>query len=69
MAAGARIAELGYNDTGDLDAMLRQAGDALHTVRNATQQRDFRAFRDIFDRYLQDQALAADLRRQTGNCG
>ena len=61
IAAGSRIAELGYNDTDDLDATLRQAEDALYAVRNTTQQRDFQSFRDIFDRYLQDQAMAADL--------
>ena len=61
IAAGSRIAELGYSDTDDLDATLRQAEDALYAVRNTTQQRDFQSFRDIFDRYLQEQAMAADL--------
>ena len=55
IAAGARIAELGYSDTDDLDTTLRQAEDALYAVRNTTQQRDFQSFRDIFDRYLQEQ--------------
>ena len=55
IAAGARIAELGYSDTDDLDATLRQAEDALYSVRDTTQQRDFQSFRDIFDRYLQEQ--------------
>ena len=61
IAAGSRIAELGYKDTDDLDATLRQAEDALYAVRNTTQQRDFQSFREIFDRYLQEQAMAADL--------
>ena len=61
IAAGAKIAELGYTDTDDLEATLRQAEDAVYSVRNTTQQRDFQSFRDIFDRYLQDQASAADL--------
>ena len=39
IAAGTRIAELGYSDTDDLDATLRQAEDALYAVRNPTQQR------------------------------
>ena len=38
IAAGSRIAELGYSDTDDLDTTLRQAEDALHSVRNTTQQ-------------------------------
>ena len=61
IAAGAKIAELGYSDTDDLEATLRQAEDAVYAVRNTTQQRDFQSFREIFDRYLQDQATAADL--------
>ena len=61
IAAGSRIAELGYSDTDDLDATLRQAEDALYAVRNTTQQRDFQSFREIFDRYLQEQAMATDL--------
>ena len=61
IAAGSRIAELGYNDTDDLDTTLRQAEDAAYAVRNTTQQRDFQSFRDIFDRYLQDQASAANM--------
>ena len=61
IAAGSRIAELGYSDTDDLETTLRQAEDAVYAVRNTTQQRDFQSFRDIFDRILQDQATAADL--------
>ena len=61
IAAGAKIAELGYSDTDDLETTLRQAEDAVYAVRNTTQQRDFQSFREIFDRYLQDQATAADL--------
>ena len=61
IAAGSRIAELGYSDTDDLEITLRQAEDAVYAVRNTTRQRDFQSFRDIFDRFLQDQATAADL--------
>ena len=60
IAAGSQIAELGYNDTGDLEITLRQAEDALYEVRNTTQQRDFQSFRDIFDRYLQEQQSHMD---------
>ena len=55
IAAGSRIAELGYSDTDDLDTTLRQAKDTLYAVRNTTNQRDFQFSRDIFDRYLQEQ--------------
>ena len=34
--------------------------DALHAVRNTTQQRDFQSFGDIFDRYLQQQQSHMD---------
>ena len=61
IAAASKIAELGYSDTDDLEITLRQAEDTVHAVRNTTQQRDFQSFRDIFDRYLQEQASAADL--------
>ena len=60
IAAGSRIVELGYGDTGDLEGTLRQAEDALHAVRNTAGQRDFQSFRDIFDRYLQDQQSTLD---------
>ena len=60
IAAGSKIAELGYSDTDDLEITLRQAEDALYAVRNTTQQRDFQSFRHIFDRYLQEQQAYLD---------
>ena len=60
IAAGSKIAELGYTDTGDLELTLRQAEDAIYAVRNTTRQRDFQSFRDIFDRYLQQQQSSLD---------
>ena len=61
IAAASKIAELGYSDNDDLEITLRQAEDTVYAVRNTTQQRDFQSFRDIFDRYLQEQASAVDL--------
>ena len=58
IAAGAKIAELGYGDTDNLELTLRQAEDAVYAVRNTSQQRDFQSFREVFDRYLQEQAAA-----------
>ena len=60
IAAGSKIAELGYGDTDDLEVTLRQAEDAVYAVRNTTRQRDFQSFRDIFDRYLQAQQAHMD---------
>ena len=60
--AGNRIVELGYADTDDVEATMRQAEEALFTVRGAGQSRDFVSLRDIYDQYLQEQAdIAASL--------
>ena len=59
--AASRISELGYNDTEDLEATLRQAEDTLYVVRGTTRKSDFRSFREIFDDYLQDQAAAVEM--------
>ena len=59
--AAGRIAELGYNDTDDVDTTLRHAEDALYAVRGTSRRADFRSFRDIFDQYLQDQATSGDI--------
>ena len=61
ISAGAKITELGYSETDDLARTLRQAEDALYAVSNTTQRSDFQSFRDIFDRYLQEQASVDDL--------
>jgi replicative DNA helicase len=55
-----RISTLGYQDTGDIDATLRQAEDALFTVRGTESQRGFMPLRQIYDQYLEDQAAIAD---------
>ena len=57
--AGSRITALGYNDTEDMDATMREAEDALFAVRGASQTRGFVSLREIYDQYLQDQADAA----------
>ena len=58
---GAGILQNGRHWSFDLETTLRQAQDAVYAVRNTAQQRDAQSLRDIFDRYLQDQATAADL--------
>ena len=57
--AGSRITALGYNDTEDMDATMREAEDALFAVRGAGQTRGFVSLREIYDQYMQDQADAA----------
>ena len=57
--AGSRITALGYNDTEDMDATMREAEDALFAVRGASQTRGFVSLKEIYDQYMQDQADAA----------
>ena len=64
--AGSRIVDLGYADTEDIDATIRQAEDALFTVRGAGQSRGFVPLREIYDQYLQEQASAAADPESTG---
>ena len=47
--AGARISALGYNDTDDFQATMREAEDALFAVRGAGQSRGFVPLREIYD--------------------
>ena len=56
ISAAARISELGYNDTDDVEGTLRQAEDALFAVRGSRQTRGFVPLRQIYDQYLQDRA-------------
>ena len=55
-----RISAMGYQDTDDVDATLRQAEDALFTIRGPDSQRGFVPLRQIYDQYLEDQAAIAD---------
>ena len=57
--AGNRIIDLGYADTEDIEATMRQAEDALFTVRGTGQPRGFVPLKEIYDQYLQEQASAA----------
>lgn len=56
ISAAARISELGYNDTDDVEGTLRRAEDALFAVRGSRQTRGFVPLRQIYDQYLQDRA-------------
>ena len=58
--AGNRIIALGYQDTDDTGHTLRQALDAVFAVRDSTTAQDFLTLRQIYDRYLQEQAEASD---------
>ena len=67
ISAAARISELGYNDTDDVEGTLRQAEDALFAVRGSRQTRGFVPLRQIYDQYLQDRAgVVEPLSESTG---
>ena len=55
-----RISAMGYQDTDDVDATLRQAEDVLFTVRGTESRRGFIPLRQIYDQYLEDRAAITD---------
>ena len=55
-----RISAMGYQDTDDVDATLRQAEDVLFTVRGTETHRGFVPLRQIYDQYLEERAAIAD---------
>ena len=58
--AASRISVIGYDDTDDVDATLRQAEDILFGVRTGQPQRGFLPLRQIYDQYLEERAAIAD---------
>ncbi|HCP23896.1 MAG TPA: replicative DNA helicase [Dehalococcoidia bacterium] len=58
--AASRISAMGYQDTDDVDATIRQAEDVLFTVRGTDTQRGFVPLRQIYDQFLEDRAAIAD---------
>ena len=58
--AASRISAFGYEDTDDVESTLRQAEDALFTVRSGYGSRDFIPLREIYDQYLEDRAAIAE---------
>ena len=60
IAAGNKITTIGYEDTPDVDAAIRQAEDVLYSVRDQQRMGDFVSLREVLDRYLQDQATDID---------
>ena len=60
IAAAAKISEIGYSEPADIDAAIRQAEDAIYSVRDTKQRGDFRSFRELMDQFLEDQANTAD---------
>ena len=60
IGAASRISAIGYEDTDDVEATLRQAEDVLFGVRTGQTQRGFIPLRAIYDQYLQDRAAIVE---------
>ena len=58
--AASRISTLGYEDTDDVDATLRQAEDTLFKVRTGQSDRGFVPLRQIYDQFLEDRAALTE---------
>ena len=58
--AASRISAMGYEDTADVDATLRQAEDILFGVRSGQAERGFIPLRQIYDQYLEERATVID---------
>jgi len=63
--AASRISTLGYEDTDDVDATLRQAEDTLFKVRTGQSDRGFVPLRQIYDQFLEDRAALTEPAQNT----
>ena len=64
--AASRISALGYQDTDDVEATLRQAEDTLFQVRTANTERGFVPLKQVYDRFLAERADLAESALDTG---
>ena len=58
--AGSGISAIGYRDSDDVDATLRQAEDLLFGVRTRRPERGFIPLRQIYDEFLEERASITD---------
>ncbi|MCE2404494.1 MAG: replicative DNA helicase [Dehalococcoidia bacterium] len=58
--SAARISDIGYEGTDDVEGALSRAEDILYQVRTGQVRRDFVPIREVLDQYLQEQAAAID---------
>jgi replicative DNA helicase len=54
--AASRISGIGYNDTDDVEATLRQAEDILFQVHSGQAQQGFIPLRQVYDQFLEERA-------------
>ena len=64
--AASRISAIGYQDTEDVDATLRQAEEVLFGVRTGLPGGGFVALRQVYDQYLEERAAIIDPLTQVG---
>jgi replicative DNA helicase len=58
--AASRISAIGYGDTDDVEATLRQAENLLFSVRSGQTERGFIPLRQVYDQYLEERAAMVD---------
>jgi replicative DNA helicase len=58
--AASRISAIGYEDTEDVEATLRQAENILFNVRSSQTERGFIPLRQIYDQYLEERAVLVE---------
>ena len=64
--AASRISAIGYQDTEDVDATLRQAEEVLFGVRTGLPGGGFVALRQVYDQYLEERAAIIDPLSEVG---
>ena len=64
--AASRISAIGYQDTENVDATLRQAEEVLFGVRSGLPGAGFVALRQVYDQYLEERAAIVDPLSQMG---
>ena len=58
--AAGQIADIGYQDTPDVDSALSRAEDILYKLRLGQSTRDFTHIKDVIDQYLSEVAVPPD---------
>ena len=66
IGAASRISAIGYQDTEDVDATLRQAEEVLFGVRTGLPGAGFVALRQVYDQYLEERAAIVDPLSEVG---
>ena len=60
IAAASGISAMGYSDSDDIEETLRQAENAIYSVRQSESKNGFRSLKQVYDTYLSDRADLVD---------